>query len=80
MTRPPVTMLPADQRRRIDRRPLDGPVLADLAETSSPAVAQSDARSAAGVLADRARDAAELRDWLLMTGLLPARRNGAPRR
>jgi hypothetical protein len=72
MTRPPVTMIPSDQRWRIDRRPFDGPILADLAEASSPYVAQSDARWAAAVLAGHVQDAAELRDWLLMTGLLPA--------
>jgi hypothetical protein len=52
------------------RRPLDGPVIPFL--SGRAAVAASDARWAAVVLAGRARDAAELRDWLQMAGLISA--------
>lgn len=47
-----------------------GPVVADLAEASSPAIAQLDARWAAAFLAGGAHDAAELRGLLEMAGLL----------
>ncbi len=56
----------------VNRRQLDGPVVADLAEATTPAIAQSDARWAAAVLAGGAKDAAELRAWLRTVGLLPA--------
>lgn len=57
-----------DTRRRV----LDGPVVGDLAEVVGPHLAEHDAAWAAKVLAGYARDAAELEDWLHMTGLLAA--------
>jgi len=66
------------------RRPLNGPVGDDLAAKDTPGIAAHDARWAAVVLAGRARDVAELRTLLYMTGLLaePVRaawqRTGAP--
>ncbi len=54
------------------RRELDGPVLDCLAEASTPGIAALDARWAAAVLAGHAADAAELRGWLRMVGLLAA--------
>jgi hypothetical protein len=53
-------------------RPLDGPVIAALAKRWGPNIAALDAAWAAMVLAGGARDAAELLDWLQMTGLLDA--------
>jgi hypothetical protein len=56
----------------VSREPFSGPVVADLAAKWTPGIAQMDARHAAAILAGAARDVAELREWLMMTGLLPA--------
>jgi hypothetical protein len=60
----------ASTRPRARRRPLDGPVIADLSEASGPRIAAVDAAWAAMVLAGGAADATQLRDWLEMVGLL----------
>lgn len=52
------------------RQPLDGPVIRDLAEASTPGIAKLDASWAASVIAGYSDDAAELREFLVMVGLL----------
>jgi hypothetical protein len=56
----------------VSRRPLDGPVIADLAAAATARIAAMDAAAAAMVLGGGARNAAELRGWLEMAGLLEA--------
>jgi hypothetical protein len=93
--------VPADQPERINRRPLDGPVIAQRASQPgrcvtcqrryprgtritwldgsgpchaehAPASTQAAPMAAARFLASGAADAAELRGWLQMAGLIMA--------
>lgn len=73
MSRTKITRTPGQTEGNADqheRRPLDGPVIRDLAKASTPGIAALDAAWAAEVLAGRASDATELHDWLTMTGLV----------
>jgi hypothetical protein len=54
------------------RRPFDGPVIADLAESSTPAVAALDIAWAAKVIAGYAYDAADLLSLLRILGIVDA--------
>ena len=62
---------PAGQQECITRRPFDGPVVADLAEASSPAIAM-DVGWAAQVVAGYAYDAADLLSLLRVLGIIDA--------
>jgi len=62
--------VPAGQREGANRRPLDGPVITDLAESSTPAIARMDACWAAQVVAGYAFDAADLLSLLRILGIV----------
>jgi hypothetical protein len=59
-------------RRAIIRSPFDSPVLADLAQVTTPRIAQMDVSWAAQVVAGYAYDAADLLSLLRILGIIDA--------